>query len=189
MKIFRPTLFPVAFAVAIVSASLASPASAGQIMVPYELTLTEVSSTVLTYTYTNPSDPTPFTVTPMNTDVWHVTINPQSGITLISAFTIDFAEGAGEPSSELNRVQGGSATVFNNAFTVNSDLNLGTNGIVSSFTIGTDDGVPIILKFIDLAGANETAAPGVPEGGSTFGFLALCIAGLAGLRRLQCESA
>src|SRR4051794_25999901 len=137
----------------------------------YSLTLTEVSSTLLTYTYTNPTDSMPFTITQgigggSNPDTWTVSIDPTSGITLISAFTFDFAEGPGEPSNELNRVQGGSGTPFNNQFFVNSDLTIGSNGIVTSVKIGTDDGVDIFLQYVDLAAASETAAPGVPDTGS-----------------------
>src|SRR3977135_4056255 len=84
--------------------------SARAIPVMYTLTLTEVSSTVLTYTYNNPLNPTPFTITPINPDAWNVTIDPQSNITLFSGFTFDFAEGMAEPANQVNRIQGGSSS-------------------------------------------------------------------------------
>src|SRR4051812_42860184 len=65
----------IAVAAAITVASQTASATA----IPYELVLTEVSSTVLTYTYSNPTDPTPFTVNNVFKDIWNITINPQSG--------------------------------------------------------------------------------------------------------------
>jgi hypothetical protein len=182
-------------AVAIVTGGISRADTMGYyppIVAAYTLTLTEVSSTLLTYTYTNPTDPTPFTITQgigggSSPDTWTVSIDPMSGITLISAFTFDFAEGPGEPSNELNRVQGGSGSPFNNQFSVNSDLTIGSNGIVTSVKIGTDDGVDIFLQYVDLAAASETAAPGVPDTGSTLGLMAMAmgITAVAGSRRFQ----
>jgi hypothetical protein len=175
------------FVVAAVTIAIGTP-SADAAAIPYTLTLQENSSTSLTYTYTNPTDPMPFTVTQgigggNQPDSWTVTINPMSGITLNSAFTFDFAEGPGETS--LNRVQGGSSTGFNNTFAINSDLVIGSNGLVTSVKIGTDDGVDIFLQYIDLAAASETTAPGVPEGGSSLILLGLSLAGFVGLARFR----
>ncbi|MEY2539876.1 MAG: hypothetical protein QOG67_3616 [Verrucomicrobiota bacterium] len=155
----------------------------------YILTLTEVSSTVLTYTYTNPTDPTAFTITPgirggTSPDTWTISFDPMSGIALSSA-VYDFAEAAGEPSNEVNRYFYATGIGSDFAFFVNSDLPLGTGSTVTSANIGTDGGIPIFLQFVDSAFASETASNGVPEGGSSLGLLALALAALVGLTRLR----
>ena len=159
--------------------------SARAVSVSYTLTLTETSPALLTYTYTNPTDPTPFTVTPTNTNVWHITIDPMSGIVLGPNLILDFAEAAGEPSNEVNRIVGGSTFPFNNTFTVNSDLPLGTGLTVTNPQIGTDNGAPIFLQFVDSAAAAEAPSNGVPETGSTLALLALSSGSLVGLTRLR----
>jgi hypothetical protein len=169
------------------AAAIATPTASA---VPgYFLTLTEVSSTVLTYTYTNASDPMAFTVMPgigggTNPDTWTVSFTSQSGITLSSA-VYDFAEPAAEPSNEVNRYFYATGIGHDLEFFVNSDLPLGTGSTVTSVNIGTDDGIPIFLQFVDSAFASETASSGVPDSGSSLGLLALASATLLGLTTLR----
>ena len=161
------------------AAAVATPtASAAPI---YFLTLTEVSDTVLTYTYSNLSDPMPFTVVPVTKDIWNITINPSSGI-VVNDHEFLFAEGAAEP----NKVNFVLSFASSNSLTVNSDqpLEMG-DVIVISANIGTDDGFPIIVQFVDSAFASEAASNGVPEGGSSLSLLALASAALFGLAKLR----
>ena len=149
--------------------------------VGYLLTLIEVSSTApLTYTYSNASNPTPFTVQNQFTDLWNVAAD--SSIVLDPFFEYFFAEGAGEPG-ELNNIVKGSVT--SNAFTVHSDLiDLDDPIVITSDSIGTDNGVPIRVQFVDLASASE-AATGVPDAGSSLSFLAMSLGGLVALSRFR----
>lgn len=168
---------------AFVAAAALATQSALAIPTGYTLTLTEQSSTVLTYTYTNPTDPMAFTVTNVTSNIWNISPNPGSGIVLHSGELI-FAEGPGEPGKANYVPIFGAEFGGPNAFTVNSDFDLVMGDpIVTSGFLGTDDGVTITLLFVEAAEASETAVPGVPDSGSTLGLAAVSLTALLGMGR------
>jgi len=189
------TLFKFAVAIAalltapILRADLMQTDSAG-----YLLTLTENSSTSLVVTsYTGTGGTSSFTVTPNGIDAWTVTINPAlyPQTIFFSEFIADFQEPAPEVN-EVNEAYTGDSTFTHQSFTVESDESLATyqgdfstmfpNGGTTTYSIGSDGGTPIFLKFIDNATASETTS-GVADTGSSLCFLAISIGGIAAINR------
>jgi uncharacterized protein YaiE (UPF0345 family) len=151
--------------------------------VGYLLTLTENSSTSLTYTYTGPST---FNITPNGPDDWTLTVATGS-CTFFLPMTTDWTEP--ENSQEVNEVMSTSSTSLH----ITSDESVliyyggSTTTVPDSTTVpgwGTDGGVPISIKFVDLASQAE-ANNGVPETGSTFALSAISVIGLLSLTRFR----
>ena len=111
-------------------------------------------------------------------------------------WTVTIAQGSG-PSMILNWAEAESPSTWNDAsgqvsmFGVFSDTSIFGAGIPvqadgHTFTnVGTDNNnhLPIDIQFFDEAARTEGST--VPDTGSTFGLLALALAGLFGARRLR----
>jgi hypothetical protein len=178
------------FALGITAAFAAQSTFAGGITIAgNELLLTEYSSMNLTATYTAQTGSTgSFTVNPAGTDMWAITFSGSS--VFIPDFAHDWVEPEDPTLMEINEVFKDSD--FPNTLFVRSDLNIiqdnfGLGGISSnntSFLIGTDYGIPIFLRFNDLAQSAESGQ-GVPETSSSFVLLALSAIALLGGNRIR----
>jgi hypothetical protein len=173
--------FRIAVAALIVTAVGASASHAAA--VGFLLTLTENSSTSLTYTYDGSST---FQIANTSPDNW--TVTTLAGSAAFNDFLWDWTEP--EEPSDVNEVYAGGPV--HNFFTVESDESLLSyegnfttllaNNTVAPTPIGFDGGTPIFLKFNDLAQSAETT-PGVPDTGSTLVLMVLSAAALCGLHR------
>ena len=152
--------------------------------VGYTLNLTEVNSTTLTHTYNGPST---FSILNTGIDMW--TLTRLTGTATFNAhLVVDWIEP--EEADEVNEVRNPSYSPSSTLFIV-SDLPIMQyygditttfpDGTLTPFAVGTDNGQPIFLRFVDQAAHAE--APAVPEGGSSFALLALASGGLLVVRR------
>ena len=158
--------------------------------VGYTINLTELSSTSLTVSYNGPGA-TFSTPTNTGTDLWTVTYTLTQGSTFsLNNFVQDWTEP--EDPLAVNEVSHGIVFGSINNLYVSSDESLleyagnfstiNPNG--TPVLVGTDNSLPVFLRFDDQAMASE-AATGVPDTGSTLPLFALSITGVVALTRFR----
>ena len=166
-----------------VSSALADTMSLDVVPASYTLNLYENFSTgpgSLTQSYNGVAT---FTITPIGTDMWTLTV-ATGNCTFFIPQTTDWIEP--EDPLEVNRVTATSST----SLSITSDTALlGYYGGPTTLHVdgepvlwGTDNGVQLFIRFNDLAAQNEPGN-GVPDGGSSLALLGVALVGLGGLRR------
>jgi len=180
---FKTVWFGLIGAIALAASSaLADTMTADVVPVGYTLNLYENSSTSLTYTYNGLAT---FTINNTGIDTWTLSV-ATGNCTFFLPQTTDWIEP--EDPLEVNRVTSTSTT----SLSIISDAALltyygGAITLVADGTPvpwGTDGGVPLSIRFNDLAAQNE-ANNGVADTGSTLVLLALPWVGLVSLRRFR----
>lgn len=186
-----------AFAIVALVALSAPRATGNTTFVPASTTLnlTEVSSTSLLVNYVDQNGNTisgAFSAAQnTGTDQWTITILSQDiigGFTSANQSSFWVEPGAPTEANEVNHSINDPSHLF-----VTSDESLieyvGTSLIVPDGTpvqygINLSDGSPFFIRFVDQAAQNENGT-GVPDTGSSLGFLALSIGGLFAINRLR----